>query len=123
MQRLPLAFFHRLSSGELIARGLNDTNQLQNTLTVVSNDLIKQPATLVGTIAAMAMLAYQEQGIVLVLVCLLTVPAAVFPIRYIGKKLVSRAIQLQAQTGTITDRFTENLAAVKEVRGLRPRAP
>ncbi len=116
LQRLPLAFFHRLSSGELIARGLNDTNQLQNTLTVVSNDLIKQPATLIGTIAAMAMLAYQEQGIVLVLVCLLTVPAAVFPIRYIGKKLVSRAIQLQAQTGTITDRFTENLAAVKEVR-------
>jgi subfamily B ATP-binding cassette protein MsbA len=116
LQSLPLAFFHRLSSGELIARGLNDTNQLQNTLTVVSNDLIKQPATLVGTIAAMAMLAYQEQGIVLVLVCLLTVPAAVFPIRYIGKKLVSRAIQLQAQTGTITDRFTENLAAVKEVR-------
>jgi subfamily B ATP-binding cassette protein MsbA len=116
LQSLPLAFFHRLSSGELIARGLNDTNQLQNTLTVVSNDLIKQPATLIGTIAAMAMLAYQEQGIVLVLVCLLTVPAAVFPIRYIGKKLVSRAIQLQAQTGTITDRFTENLAAVKEVR-------
>ncbi len=116
LQSLPLAFFHRLSTGELIARGLNDTNQLQNTLTVVSNDLIKQPATLVGTIAAMALLAYQEQGIVLVLVCLLTVPAAVFPIRYIGKKLVSRAIQLQAQTGTITDRFTENLAAVKEVR-------
>jgi ATP-binding cassette, subfamily B, bacterial MsbA len=116
LQSLPLAFFHRLSTGELISRGLNDTNQLQNTLTVVANDLIKQPATLVGTIAAMVALAYQEQGIVLVLVCLLTVPAAVFPIRYIGKKLVSRAIQLQAQTGTITDRFTENLSGVKEVR-------
>jgi subfamily B ATP-binding cassette protein MsbA len=116
LQSLPLAFFHRISTGELIARGLNDTNQLQNTLTVVSNDLIKQPATLVGTLAAMAALAYQEQGLVLVLVCLLTVPAAVFPIRYIGKKLLARAIQLQAQTGTLTDRFTENLAAVKEVR-------
>ncbi|HEY1763336.1 MAG TPA: ABC transporter ATP-binding protein [Opitutaceae bacterium] len=116
LQSLPLAFFHRISSGELIARGLNDTNQLQNTLTVVSNDLIKQPATLIGTMAAMAVLAYQEQGLVLVLVCLLTVPVAVFPIRYIGKKLLSRAIQLQAQTGTLTDRFTENLGAVKEVR-------
>jgi subfamily B ATP-binding cassette protein MsbA len=116
LQNLPLAFFNRLSSGELISRGLNDTNQLQNTLTVISNDLVKQPATLLGTMAAMATLAYQEQGLVLVLVCLLTVPIAVFPIRYIGKKLVLRAIQLQAQTGTITDRFTENLAGVKEVR-------
>ncbi|HZZ57371.1 MAG TPA: ABC transporter ATP-binding protein [Opitutaceae bacterium] len=116
LQRLPLAFFQRLSTGELIARGLNDTNQLQNTLTLIANDLIKQPATLVSTICAVALLAYNEQGVLLVLMCLLTVPLAVFPIRYVGKKLVARAIQLQAQTGTITDRLTENLAAVKEVR-------
>jgi len=116
LQSLPLAFFHRLSTGELISRGLNDTNQLQNTLTVISNDLVKQPATLVSTIAAMALLAYQEQGLVLVLVCLLTVPVAVFPIRYVGKKLVSRAILLQAQSGTITDRFSENIAGAREVR-------
>ena len=116
LQSLPLAFFHRISTGELISRGLNDTNQLQNTLTVIANDLIKQPATLVSTIAAVVILAYQEQGLLLVLVCLLTVPLAVFPIRYVGKKLVSRAIALQAQAGTITDRFTENLGGVKEVR-------
>ncbi len=116
LQSLPLAFFHRLSSGELISRGLGDTNQLQTTLTIISNDLIKQPATLVSTLAAVVILAYHEHGLVLVMVCLLTVPLAVFPIRYVGKKMVSRAINLQAQAGTITDRFTENLAAVKEVR-------
>jgi subfamily B ATP-binding cassette protein MsbA len=116
LQSLPLAFFHRISTGELISRGLNDTNQLQNTLTVIANDLIKQPATLVSTVLAVIYLAYQEQGLLLVLVCLLTVPLAVFPIRYVGKKLVSRAIALQAQAGTITDRFTENLGGVKEVR-------
>ncbi|MGH7995050.1 MAG: ABC transporter transmembrane domain-containing protein, partial [Opitutaceae bacterium] len=96
LQALPLAFFQRLSTGELIARGLNDTNQLQNTLTLVSNDLIKQPAQLVCTILAVVLLAFQEQGLVLVLVCLLTIPLAVLPIRYVGKKLVVRAIHLQA---------------------------
>jgi subfamily B ATP-binding cassette protein MsbA len=116
LQSLPLAFFHRLSTGELVSRGLNDTNQLQNTLTVIANDLIKQPATLVSTVVAVALLAYQEQGLLLVLVCLLTVPLAIFPIRFVGKKLVTRAIQLQAQAGTITDRLTENLSGVKEVR-------
>jgi len=116
LQNLPLAFFHRMSTGELISRGLGDTNQLQTTLTVISNDLIKQPATLVSTLAAVVILAYHEHGLILVLVCLLTVPLAVIPIRYVGKKMVSRAFNLQAQAGTITDRFTENLAAVKEVR-------
>jgi subfamily B ATP-binding cassette protein MsbA len=116
LQNLPLAFFHRMSTGELISRGLGDTNQLQTTLTIIANDLIKQPATLVSTLAAVMILAYHEHGLVLVMVCLLTVPLAVFPIRYVGKKMVSRAINLQAQAGTITDRFTENLAAVKEVR-------
>jgi subfamily B ATP-binding cassette protein MsbA len=116
LQTLPLSFFQKLSTGELISRGLNDTNQLQNTLTVIANDLVKQPATLVSTVAAVCILAYNEQGLLLVLICLLTVPLAVFPIRYVGKKIVVRAIQLQAQAGTITDRFTENLAGIKEVR-------
>jgi subfamily B ATP-binding cassette protein MsbA len=116
LQVLPLSFFHRFSTGDLITRGLNDTNQLQNTLTVISNDLIVQPATLVGTIIALGFLAYQEQGVWLMFVCLLTVPLSIFPIRYVGKKLVKRAILLQAQAGSITDRFTENLAGLKEVR-------
>ncbi|MFT3780480.1 MAG: ABC transporter ATP-binding protein [Nibricoccus sp.] len=116
MQHLPLGFFHKLSSGEMIARGLGDTNQLQTTLTIVSNDLIKQPFTLISTLLAVAWIAYQEQGLLLVLVCLLTVPLAVFPIRYVGKKLLSRAVHLQAQAGNITSRFTENLSAAKEVR-------
>ncbi|KAB2649617.1 MAG: ABC transporter ATP-binding protein [Verrucomicrobiota bacterium] len=116
LQVLPLSFFHRFSTGDLITRGLNDTNQLQTTLTVISNDLIVQPATLVGTIIALGFLAYREQGVWLMFVCLMTVPLSIFPIRYVGKKLVKRAILLQAQAGSITDRFTENLAGIKEVR-------
>jgi len=116
LQVLPLSFFNRFSTGDLITRGLNDTNQLQNTLTVISNDLIVQPATLVGTIVALGFLAYREQGAWLMFICLLTVPLSIFPIRYVGKKLVKRAILLQAQAGSITERFTENLAGIKEVR-------
>ena len=91
LQSLPLAFFHRLSTGELISRGLNDTNQLQNTLTVIANDLIKQPATLVSAVArgraprvpGAGRSSWSSSA------CS-TVPLAVFPIRYVGKKLVSR---------------------------------
>jgi len=116
LQRLPLSFYSSRSSGDLIARGLGDTNQLQNTLIAVSNEIIKQPATLIGALGYLAWLAFHEQGVMLVLLVLTIVPVCVFPIRYVGRKLVDKAWMLQAQAGSLTDRFTENLAATKEVR-------
>jgi subfamily B ATP-binding cassette protein MsbA len=116
MQELPLAFFQRISTGELITRGLADTNQLQNTLTMVSNDLTQQPMTLLFALGSVCWLALREKGVVLVVVSLITVPLCVFPIRYVGKKLIKRTHALQSQGGSITERFTENLAGVKEVR-------
>jgi len=116
LQRLPLSFFSRRSSGDLIARGLGDTNQLQNTLIAVSNEIIKQPATLLGAIGYLVYLAFTEQGIALVLLSLGIIPISVFPIRYVGRKLVDKARILQSQAGSLTDRFTENLSATKEVR-------
>ncbi|MGA3008238.1 MAG: ABC transporter ATP-binding protein, partial [Opitutaceae bacterium] len=116
LQELPLAFFQRMSSGELITRGLADTNQLQNTLRVISNDLIQQPATLLFALGYITIQAFKDQGVGLVLASLAIVPLCVFPIRYVGKKLVQRTHLLQSQGGTITDRFTENIAGVKEVR-------
>jgi subfamily B ATP-binding cassette protein MsbA len=116
LQELPLAFFHRMSSGELITRGLGDTNQLQNTLTTVSNDLTQQPVTLLAALSYVAWLSCTQQGVGFFVVSLATVPLCVFPIRYVGKKLVERTHMLQSQGDNITDRFTENLAGVKEVR-------
>ena len=116
LQRLPLSFYSSRSSGDLIARGLGDTNQLQNTLIAVSNEIIKQPATLIGALGYLAWLAFHEQGVMLVLLVMTIVPVCVFPIRYVGRKLVDKARMLQAQAGSLTDRFTENLAATKEVR-------
>jgi len=116
LQFLPLSFIQRQTSGDLISRGIADTNQLQFSLTAIANDGIKQPATLLGSISYLIWAAFNEEGIVLVLVCLALIPVCVFPIRFIGKKLLARAHQIQAQIGTVTDRFAENLSAAKEVR-------
>lgn len=116
LQHLPLSFFKRNSTGDLIARGLGDTTQLQNTLIVISNEIIKQPATLIGAVGYLIYLAFTERGVMMVLASLAIIPLTVFPIRYVGRKMVEKAKILQAQAGSITDRFTENLSAVKEVR-------
>jgi ATP-binding cassette, subfamily B, bacterial MsbA len=116
LQRLPLAFFSRGSTGDLIARGLGDTAQLQNTLIVISNEIIKQPATLIGAIGYLIYLALTERGAAVVLLTLAIIPITVFPIRYVGRKLVDKARVLQNQAGALTDRFAENLSARREVR-------
>lgn len=116
LQRLPLAFFSRGSTGDLIARGLGDTAQLQNTLIVISNEIIKQPATLIGALGYLTYLALTERGAALVLLTLAIIPITVFPIRYVGRKLIDKARILQGQAGALTDRFAENLSARREVR-------
>ncbi len=116
LQRVPLSFLQRQSTGDLISRGLADANQLQSTLTNVANDLLLQPATLIASTATIAILAYRERGVVLVLACLAIVPLCVLPIRYVGKMILHRAEQLQRQLGSVTGGFSESLGAAREVR-------
>jgi len=116
LQILPLSFFQKNSTGDLLSRGLADANQLQVTLTTVANEIVKSPASLIGSIAFIAWTAYHEQGVALVLVTLAVIPLSVLPIRYVGKKLIKRAGQIQAELGGVTAIFSENLSATKEVR-------
>lgn len=116
LQRLPLSFLQRQSSGDLISRGLADTNQLQFTLTFAANEIIRQPATLLGSVSFLIWVAFNERGMALVLVCIAVVPLCVLPIRFVGKKIVRRAQEVQAELGSITGRFSENLSAAREVR-------
>ncbi len=116
LQALPLAFYDRMSTGDLIARGLGDTNQLQNTLSSITTDIFTQPATLVSALTYVAYLAFKERGVSLMLASMAIVPLSVLPIRYVGKKLIKRTQRLQSEIGNIADRFTENIAGVKEVR-------
>ncbi|MDP2138069.1 MAG: ABC transporter ATP-binding protein [Candidatus Didemnitutus sp.] len=116
LQVLPLSFVQNRRTGDLISRGLADTAQLQNALTVLANDGLKQPMTLVAAVGFLVWQAFATEGVWLVLACLATVPLAVLPIRYVGRKVVRRAEQMQAQLGNVTSQFSENLTAAREVR-------
>ena len=116
LQHLPLSFMQSRQTGDLLSRGLADTQQLQFALTMLANDGIKQPATLIGSLVALAILAFTSQGVVLMLVCFAAVPLVVFPVRYVGRKVIKRAAHMQAQLGSVTGQFSENLSAAREVR-------
>lgn len=116
LQRLPLSFVQGRQTGDLMSRGLADTQQLQFTLTLLANDGIKQPATLVSALAYIGWLAFTSEGVGLALVCLAAVPLTVFPIRFVGRKVIKRAAQMQSQLGDVSSHFAENLSAAREVR-------
>jgi len=116
LQALPLGFFARRSTGDLISRGMSDTNQLQVVLTKVANDGVVQPVTLVSAVTILIVLAWRNHDILIILVSFGLIPLCVFPIRHIGKKLLRRARQMQEQMGDVQGHFTENLGALREVR-------
>jgi ATP-binding cassette, subfamily B, bacterial MsbA len=116
LQVLPLSFVQGKAAGDLIARGMSDTGQLQSTLTTLASDGIKQPVQLIATLGTLVAFAFSDQGVWLVLASIALVPLAVLPVRYVGKKVIKRAYQLQTHLGTVTTRFAENLAAAREVR-------
>ena len=116
LQLLPLSFIQRKQTGDLISRGLADTAQLQFTLTLMANDGVKQPMALLGALGFLVWQAFTTDGVLLVLVSLAVVPLTVLPVRYVGKKILRRAEQMQSQLGDITSHFAENLSAAREVR-------
>ncbi len=116
LQVLPLSFFQRNQSGELVSRVVVDTTQLQNGIIFVANDLIKQPVTFLGAIGALVFLSLRESDLAFVLLCLLTIPIAVLPIRYVGRKMLKKARLMQDEAGDLTGILSENLSAPREVR-------
>ncbi len=116
LQMLPLRFFQRHPSGDLISRGMSDTNQLQVVLTKVANDGITQPVTLLSALGFLVWLAWHQHDVVFLLLSFGLIPLCIFPIRGVGKNLLRRARQMQAQMGDVQSHFNENLGAVREVR-------
>lgn len=117
IQVLPLSFFHQNKSGDLISRVINDTYAMQVAMVEVSNDLIKQPLTLIGAMGVLVYLTIQTQEVVFLLMCLLLIPTLVLPVRAIGKRLQKKAESMQSDVAEVTSILHENLSAVREIRG------
>jgi ATP-binding cassette, subfamily B, bacterial MsbA len=116
LQTLPLAFFKKNQSGDLLARLMSDTMVLRQIVANVSSDLIKQPATLLGALAFLGFKAWQDRSVFVALIAMITVPLCIFVIRAAGKKLAKRAKALQEQGGTMTAALAESLQAPLEIR-------
>jgi subfamily B ATP-binding cassette protein MsbA len=116
LQSLPLSFFKKNRSGDLLARVMHDTDILRQVIAQASSDLIKQPATLLSAFGFLVYLAVKDHNFFTALIALVTVPLCVTVIRTAGKRLAVRARSLQARGGALTAILAESLQSSLEIR-------
>ena len=116
IQQLPMKFFQKNTTGDLMSRVLGDTAQLQTALVKVVNSLIKDPATLISAIGFLIYLTIKESEAAFMLIALASVPGCVLPIRTMGARILKKARLAQKQAGKLNHVLNENLSAVREIR-------
>lgn len=116
LQRLPLSFFSGRKTGELISRVISDSNMLQGVVTTISNDLIKQPFTLLAALSYLTVKSWENKESFFLLICLLSIPVAALPVRLLGKRLMRKAAAMQREAGDNSAVLAETLGATREIR-------
>lgn len=116
LQTLPLGFFHKHHSGDLLARLVGDAEKLRQVTSRAAMDLIQQPATLIGALSFLFYKAFTNQGTSMVLIAVLSIPICVIPLRMISKRLGKKARALQWNAGDLSGQISESLQAPMEVR-------
>lgn len=115
-QDLSLAFHDRRQRGDLLSRLMQDTQFLQGGLVQIANDLIIQPLTLLAALGFLIYRASVNEQFMILLANMLLVGACVAPIRYIGKKMLSRARVVQSSQGDLSSTLQENFSSQRDIR-------
>lgn len=116
LQMLPLSFHESQKKGDLISRLLTDTQNVQAGITQVSNDLIKQPMTLVSALGFLIYQSLQNSQTSVLLINLFFVSLSIWPIFFFGKRMVEKARRAQKELGDLMAAAQENLSSQREVR-------
>ena len=94
VQALPLAFFHNYKTGELNAGVMGYPNQIKSVIVDTSNDLVKQPLTLISAVGFLVYKSFTSESFFIAIIGVISVPFVVFVIRRVGVYLAKRSRQL-----------------------------
>lgn len=122
LQKLPLKFFQKHKSGDLLSRLMGDTQMMRMALVDISNDILIQPMQMCAALGFLVYMSLQKSEFFFLYICLATVPLCVMPIRMVGKKLFRKAKAVQEQTGDLTASVTDGLQAPMEIRSYNMQA-
>jgi subfamily B ATP-binding cassette protein MsbA len=111
LQRLPLAFFARHKTGQILARVLTDTAQTKQVITELVTRSLQSGAVILTTIAALLAISWRLTGLALVVAPLLI--AALQPLL---RKLRKGHRRLGDQQGELTSIVQESVSGIRLVK-------
>ncbi len=111
---LPIQFFSQSRVGELITRITSDTGLLMQLVTNVIGDMIREPFTLLGCIAAMIYLDWR-----LSIIALVFFPVCLLPIVLLGRRVRSASKSGQESVGDMLSVAQESIAGVLVVKAFQ----
>ncbi len=105
IDRLPVGYFERTSTGDTLSRITNDVDTLGQSLNQGISELLRAVVTIVGVLAVMLSI-----NVVMTLVTLLIVPASLVCIRVIVKRSQKQFYAQQANLGAIDGLIEETFS-------------
>src|SRR6184192_4088178 len=111
LQVLPLAFFQRTRGGQLLARVINDTDQVKTAITAALASLLQNVSLIVVYVAILIGLSWR-----LTLVALVCAPLLVLIVRPMVGKVRRRSREQADQRGELTSLVSELVSSIKLVR-------
>ncbi len=116
IQELPISFIESRRKGDLLSRVVNDTAGVQNILTQVSNDLVKQPITCACAVTAFIWLLFSGGQGLLFVANIIFISLAAWPIISFGRRIAAKSRRAQAGIGELNTVVQQNLETQREVR-------
>ena len=111
LQRLSLDFYSDSRSGDLISRVTNDVGLIQRVVTMVIEDLVKQPFVFFGALGGLLYLDWK-----MTLVALILFPACIVPIVKFGRKTRNATRAAQQHQGSLVSVLHEAIAGLRVVK-------
>ena len=117
LNSLPLSYFKKEKTGNLISRFTNDVNIVQSSISATFSNLIKEPLTIIVFLGIAISISWQ-----LTLFAILILPFSTGIIIWIGFKLRRLTTVLQSKLADITSVLQETISGVKIVKafGMEP---
>lgn len=109
--RLPLRFFQKRKTGDMISSVINDCNAINDNLNSAFIDLIKEPINIAVLIGVMVAINWK-----LTLFTFLVAPPSLYTIMRIGQKLRRRATTAQDRIAALTSVLEETISNIRVVK-------
>ncbi|HEX9789156.1 MAG TPA: ABC transporter ATP-binding protein [Kiloniellales bacterium] len=106
-----LAFFHRVSPGDLVARFINDINMLRN---AVSTTLVGFGKDSLTALALIGVMFYEDW--LLSLIAFFAFPAAIWPMVRIGRRVRGISADTQSEVGRMTTLLDESFQGMRYIK-------